>query len=345
MADDFDLYEDLEELENGAITEELTLELPKHSATASSASPSLGQQGSCGVMTDSGEQQEDEAVKALLKSLTEVDSGEPDDECAVMGDSLDGSQTQLLACEAGARDDDVLLCTEDAMPPLKQRRVSSSNSCAQETTQDARGAAGQADDDFDFEADIQESSRDQHRQAIVLSAQAGKVPESSQCGTRAKTDSSNYSYNSKTKRWELGRSSAEAGPDAHSTWKTSLCRNNPKGTCRFGASCRYAHSESELRGAGAEALKRRIIAQCSMQARVDAHGGACEFPLALAVRLVLRFEDRPADVLPFMVQAGLPLGEDKRTAVKALLRLCHPDKCPHPEAKRAVQILAPLKNV
>ena len=60
------------------------------------------------------------------------------------------------------------------------------------------------------------------------------------------------------------------------------------------------------------------------------------------MRLALRFESQPADILSAMRDAGLPTARDQRSTVKAIMRLCHPDKCRHPEAKRAMQILSPL---
>ncbi|CAE7467556.1 F23F12.8 [Symbiodinium microadriaticum] len=76
---------------------------------------------------------------------------------------------------------------------------------------------------------------------------------------------------------------------------------------------------------------RLVIAECEAEARA-----------ALAVRLALRFESRPKDILVSMSEAGLPAAKDQRSTVKTIMRLCHPDKCKHPEAKRAMQILGPL---
>lgn len=85
-----------------------------------------------------------------------------------------------------------------------------------------------------------------------------------------------------------------------------------------------------------------MIKECEAQAKADSAKGLCDFPQALAVRLALRFESRPKDILTSMVEAGLPAAKDQRSTVKAIMRLCHPDKCKHPDAKKAMQILSPL---
>ncbi|CAE7413520.1 F23F12.8 [Symbiodinium sp. CCMP2456] len=89
-------------------------------------------------------------------------------------------------------------------------------------------------------------------------------------------------------------------------------------------------------------LCRLVIAECEAEARADASSGSCSVAQALAVRLALRFESRPKDILVSMSEAGLPAAKDQRSTVKTIMRLCHPDKCKHPEAKRAMQILGPL---
>lgn len=107
----------------------------------------------------------------------------------------------------------------------------------------------------------------------------------------------------------------------------------------------YAHHRG-AQGSGAqedgEPRKNYLIAECEAEARADEARGLCEYPQALAVRLALRFESRPAAILSIMGQAGLPAAKDQRSTVKAIMRLCHPDKCKHPDAKRAMQILIPL---
>eukprot|EP00438_Fugacium_kawagutii_P008563 Skav206250 [mRNA] locus=scaffold1425:250740:254714:- [translate_table: standard] len=90
------------------------------------------------------------------------------------------------------------------------------------------------------------------------------------------------------------------------------------------------------------APRKLVIAECETEARADSANGFCSFSQALAVRLALRFESRPKDILVSMSEAGLPAAKDQRSTVKSLMRLCHPDKCKHPDAKRAMQILGPL---
>lgn len=185
-----------------------------------------------------------------------------------------------------------------------------------------------------------------------------------------------YRYNPQTKRWEQG---AGAGPwglpsggmgsamgagfglgaatSQGNAWarsrqggcvqpvrlKATMCRHFLSNTCRWGSECWFAHGEAEIRKRpNMEHLKRRFILQCSEEAKADADSGVCDYLQALAVRLALRFEERPEEMVASMAQAGLPAGADQRTTVKALLRLCHPDKCRHPDAKKAVQILGPL---
>lgn len=122
------------------------------------------------------------------------------------------------------------------------------------------------------------------------------------------------------------------------------CRHFAVGKCRWGDECYFSHAEDAMQRyqMNPELVKRHHIAQCAMEARTDAAQGVCEYPQALAVRLALRFEERPEDMLAGMAQAGLPAGSDQRTTVKALLRLCHPDKCRHPDAKKAAAVLGPL---
>lgn len=156
-----------------------------------------------------------------------------------------------------------------------------------------------------------------------------------------------------------GRGSAQRCGSKSAPWiRTVYCWNHKKGRCWWGAECYFSHDPSTAAGKATgrsdgdgastqdggppEVLKRRFVAQCAAEAWKDMTDGVTEYPQALAVRLALRFEERPADILDALAQAGLPAGADQRSTVKALLRLCHPDKCRHPEAKRAVQILGPL---
>jgi len=180
-----------------------------------------------------------------------------------------------------------------------------------------------------------------------------------------------YEYNPATQRWEpkkvekpapIPQAAAASQPAANAGagavgdgYKQRLCRNFPLGLCNFGARCRFAHSEQELRAAGAPGArpaavaeqepgprKNYVIAECEAEARADAARGFCDLMQALAVRLALRFESRPAGILSSMAEVGMPAAKDQRSTVKAIMRLCHPDKCKHPEAKRAMQILSPL---
>lgn len=179
-----------------------------------------------------------------------------------------------------------------------------------------------------------------------------------------------YIFNPQTQRWEQGdvptaasapnrsrgsRSSRngydggkgaggwKGGNCAAGKAKTALCRHFVAGACSRGDDCKFAHGDSELRSdPGRDRKKQAFVFQSIAEAKQDASENVCEYPQALAVRLALKFEERPDDILASMEQAGLPGGADRRATVKALLRLCHPDKCRHPEAKMAVQILSPL---
>lgn len=153
------------------------------------------------------------------------------------------------------------------------------------------------------------------------------------------------------------------GPSSDGHWARP-CKNFALGLCNFGARCRFIHDAADVRqeahGARQEAYgawqeapgssaaeppmlrKSSIIGQCEAEARSDSVRGLCDFMQALAVRLALRFESQPSDILSSMAEAGLPAAKDQRSTVKAIMRLCHPDKCKHPEAKRAMQILSPL---
>lgn len=182
-----------------------------------------------------------------------------------------------------------------------------------------------------------------------------------------------YQFNARTQRWEPiekppepRRPPAPAAPapgvaGAAGTWAAGAggdfrprpCANYPLGMCTAGAQCRYAHIDAELPRAQASEVpavdpRRRpaapadVLAEVENQARADVRSGVCDHSQALVVRLALRFQDKPADILSTMKRAGLPAAKDQRSTVKALMRLCHPDKCKHPEAKKAMQILVPL---
>lgn len=177
-----------------------------------------------------------------------------------------------------------------------------------------------------------------------------------------------YEYNPATQRWEPAKSKApipkpsrpavptppapQVPPGGHTEGSkpTRPCRNFPLGQCTFGARCKFSHELGDSPGAPrAPAVERDprprknyIIAECEAAARADVAKGACDFMQALAVHLALRFESRPAGIISCMAEAGLPAAKDQRSTVKAIMRLCHPDKCKHPEAKRAMQILSPL---
>ncbi|OLQ10747.1 Ribulose bisphosphate carboxylase, chloroplastic [Symbiodinium microadriaticum] len=84
------------------------------------------------------------------------------------------------------------------------------------------------------------------------------------------------------------------------------------------------------------------ITKCRTRAWQDARDGICSLEQALAVNMALQFEKTPRDILPSVSEAGLPEGKDHRSTLKNIIRLCHPDKCKHPEANRAMQILQPL---
>eukprot|EP00403_Amphidinium_massartii_P035925 CAMPEP_0178434114 /NCGR_PEP_ID=MMETSP0689_2-20121128/33257_1 /TAXON_ID=160604 /ORGANISM="Amphidinium massartii, Strain CS-259" /LENGTH=1417 /DNA_ID=CAMNT_0020056169 /DNA_START=102 /DNA_END=4355 /DNA_ORIENTATION=- len=131
------------------------------------------------------------------------------------------------------------------------------------------------------------------------------------------------------------------------------CRNFALGNCMFGARCRYSHDVGPSKPAAAAAApapafaaqtprKTSALAQCASEAKLDQKSGVCEYAQALAVRLVVRFENKPSEIFSSMAEAGIASGKDNRSTVKAIMRLCHPDKCKHPEAKKAMQILAPL---
>jgi len=103
-----------------------------------------------------------------------------------------------------------------------------------------------------------------------------------------------------------------------------------------------ASSAAAAQNQGTTVKKNSVIQQCSAEAKQDQKSGVCDYPQAMAVRLVIRNEQKPAHIFHCMAEAGLAAGKDHRSTVKAIMKLCHPDKCKHPEAKKAMQILAPL---
>lgn len=140
----------------------------------------------------------------------------------------------------------------------------------------------------------------------------------------------NYHFNHVTQRWEP-KAAAPSPP-----------RADPSrgGFIRDSQNPHWRHSAPA--SPPTQAPRKLVIAECEAEARADAANGFCTFSQAFAVRLALRFESRPKDILVSMTEAGLPAAKDQRSTVKAIMRLCHPDKCKHPDAKRAMQILGPL---
>jgi len=136
-----------------------------------------------------------------------------------------------------------------------------------------------------------------------------------------------YHFNHATQRWEpkvLPPSPPRTEPSRGDRFReTPSWRNAPPSPPR-------------------QAPIKLVVAECEAEARADAANSFCSFAQALAVRLALRFESQPKDILVSMSEAGLPAAKDQRSTVKAIMRLCHPDKCKHPDAKRAMQILGPL---
>ncbi|CAE7232860.1 unnamed protein product [Symbiodinium sp. KB8] len=239
--------------------------------------------------------------------------------------------------------------------PLKRQRIQAMEPPGEDEAQ------AESDDgfDFEFEADLQKAtarsgaavgsgmlSEDGLSCTQLVAAGPGLC---SAAGPAPGTTSSQYVYNTRTQRWESGtqfrmpkdaRRVQGSGPRR----KVKLCRFFAiSGFCRWGNSCYFAHGEAELALGGDAVSQQQIISECSSRAWDDAEGGCCSYAQALAVRLALRFEAQPEHLLPTMEKTGLPTsGDGARAAVKMLLRLCHPDKCGHPEAKKAVQILGPL---
>lgn len=198
--------------------------------------------------------------------------------------------------------------------------------------------------------------------AEVQPARTLDAGEESARPKRAKAAATEYEYNPKTQRWEPAKQKPDAKtPAAKGTpgnhfgggAAAAPTAQRPPAVPAWGRDAFFAQHRAAAAAAAAAVApepqpqpaaprKSFIVAECEAEARADAAQGLCEFPQALAVRLALRFEKRPADILSSMEQAGLPAAKDQRSTVKAIMRLCHPDKCKHPEAKRAMQILSPL---
>lgn len=349
MAGDIDLYGDLVLDENPFVGEPVLLDAPQKVAA---------------------EMEDSEAVQALLKQLHAAKDLRLDADLELdsdLEDGMDVSET-VLADEP----DSVVFLGIDEEPsgPSKRQRLNPPTD--QPAQRSARGASSLDALDFDFEADL----------PVASSAMCSRGPaaplKSSERGNGAKKSETEYWFNPETKRYEprdaakekeVAMRAAEARFAARNAYikqskvaggkgggrgtvvkrgpapgyKTDLCWQFSRGSCKKGDRCYWAHGTHELRsGADAEILKKRIIAECVAEARTDTKPGFCEYPQALVVRLALRFEEKPDAMLANMAQAGLPAGADQRTTVKALMRLCHPDKCHHPEAKKAMQILGPL---
>eukprot|EP00913_Durusdinium_trenchii_P017596 g16537.t1 len=226
--------------------------------------------------------------------------------------------------------------------------------------------------DFEFEADLQKASESKVSRnstggmlsedglsstQIVLAA-----PTETTVATKAPSEeppatTSKYVYNGRMKRWELRTLKVAKQPpqdDPHASQdnthsgpggvrqKVKLCRFFAiRGSCKWGDRCFYAHNEAELSLGHDVASQQRIISECAYKAWEDAEGGSCSYAAALAVRLAIRFEAQPHNLLPTMEKTGLPMLGGPRATVKMLLRLCHPDKCNHPEdlLKRAFVVL------
>ncbi|CAE7524441.1 unnamed protein product [Symbiodinium sp. CCMP2456] len=246
--------------------------------------------------------------------------------------------------------------TDAVEAPLKRQRIQAMEPPGEDEPQ------AESDDgfDFEFEADLQKATArsratvgsgmlsEDGLSCTQLAVAAGPGPCSA-AGPAPGTTSSQYVYNTRTQRWESGTQfrmpkDARRVQGSVPKRKVKLCRFFAiSGFCRWGNSCYFAHGEAELALGGDAVSQQQIISECSSRAWDDAEGGCCSYAQALAVRLALRFEAQPEHLLPTMEKTGLPVsGDGARAAVKMLLRLCHPDKCGHPEAKKAVQILGPL---
>jgi len=258
---------------------------------------------------------------------------------------------------------------DDLSGPLRKRRRSEAEFAG---AAPADNPVRQAEDeafDFEFEADLQKVSESKvprnstggmlsedglsSTQIVVPEAPKETALQPAYVAVEAlPTTTSKYVYNGRMKRWEMRTLKASyvrppqekrpGGPPPKQ--KVKLCRFFAiYGNCKFADRCYYAHSEAELDLGDDVEAQQRIISECAYRAWEDSEApGDCSYAQALAVRLAIRFEAQPQNLLPTMEKTGLPMQGGSRATVKMLLRLCHPDKCSHPEAKRAVQILGPV---
>eukprot|EP00931_Biecheleriopsis_adriatica_P080005 TRINITY_DN53360_c0_g1_i1.p1 TRINITY_DN53360_c0_g1~~TRINITY_DN53360_c0_g1_i1.p1 ORF type:complete len:374 (+),score=65.51 TRINITY_DN53360_c0_g1_i1:105-1226(+) len=368
MNDAFDLYSDLDF--------ESAVDMSTSVGTAASASsaeyvvPPWRREGAPVVQganpatQDRPEDKDDgEAVRALWERLMSAEGL-----TNLEDDDLDSTELPSQTEGAGNISEDVrvLFCEAEEETSSKRPRLEEAASkqlkCDKDVTTPVEGSNEDGDDDaFDFEADLPAASSCELKTFHSKAGAPARCHDSSQ----RLASTNNYFYNAKTQRYERWESGL-AGPrqqfsGPHTTGKgrgkhlysglqrvrkTRLCRLHQAGHCKWGDQCWDAHGEDEVRTLDAEALRNRFMAQSAWQAQreaqLDVKEYSCALPQALVVRLALRLEQTPNVILPCMEKAGLPAAEDRRTTVRALLRLCHPDKCSHPEAKRAVQIIGPL---
>lgn len=158
---------------------------------------------------------------------------------------------------------------------------------------------------------------------------------------KPKAQASSYVFNAATQRWEpkkVARAPEPSAPPKAAPASSTGRRAAPRPAAHIFVDDQDEEEEQEQ----AQPPRRNIIAECEAEARADAASGQATYPQALAVRLALRFESNPQDMLKTMEEAGLPAAKDQRSTVKAIMRMCHPDKCKHALAKRAMQALVPL---
>jgi len=176
--------------------------------------------------------------------------------------------------------------------------------------------------------------------------------------SKPKTAATSYVFNPATQRWEPKKvSTPEPSPASKAASGRNAARDprtfaharqnepperSPQSRVGVDSSYILIGEEEEPKPSKVQTQTSSVIAECEAQARADAANGQASYPQALAVRLALRFESKPADMLKTMEQAGLPAAKDQRSTVKAIMRLCHPDKCKHSLAKRAMQAMQPL---
>lgn len=151
-----------------------------------------------------------------------------------------------------------------------------------------------------------------------------------------------YVFNPRTQRWEAERDTSQAARDGRQggdpRWRSGGWASGSRGT----APARPAQAATWTQPAAVSSGRKYTISECKAKAKADAKDGTCEYEQALVVRLALYYEAKPEEVLASWAESGMPLGKDRRSTVRALMRLCHPDKCKHPEAKHAMQILTSL---